>query len=73
MEILVHQIKSVLEKEKHCFVRPDQLHRVWPGIGDDERETTVRKFAREHGWQIFTYSRALGAMFVRDTPAGRKP
>ena len=66
MQVLVQQIQSALETQKHCFVRPDELKRVWPSLADQDREHIVREFAREHGWRIFTYSRALGAMFVRE-------
>ena len=69
MELLAQQIGSILADEKYCFVRPDQLHRVWPDLGEAERENVVRHFADEHGWRIFTYSRVLGAMVVRGTSA----
>jgi hypothetical protein len=66
MEILVQQIKSALATQKECFVRPEELKRVWRSIADEKREHIVRKFATEHGWRIFTYNRVLGAMFVRN-------
>jgi len=66
MQTLVQRIESGIEKEKVCFVRPDELHRVWPEFTEFERETVVRSFAHKHGWRVFTYSRALGAMFVRE-------
>ena len=68
MQALVQQIESTLEIEKHCFVRPDELKRVWPSVAEQTREEVVRDFAREHGWRVFTYSRVLGAMFVRGNP-----
>jgi len=64
MQALAERIKSTFETQKHCFVRPDELKRVWPSLSDDDREQVVREFARENGWRIFTYSRVLGAMFV---------
>jgi hypothetical protein len=66
MQVLVQQIQSALETEKHCFVRPEELKRVWPSLRDDDREQVVREFARENGWRVFTYSRVLGAMFVSE-------
>lgn len=71
MQTLVQQIASALDTQKHCFVRPEELKRVWPSIGEEEREDLVRHFARKHGWRIFTYSRVLGAMFVREAGPGR--
>lgn len=68
MEILVQHIESVLQSQKHCFVRPEELYRVWPDIPDEQRESVVREFAHRHGWRIFSYGRALGAMFVSGTP-----
>lgn len=70
MHILAQQISSALETQRHCFVRPEELKRVWPSLGEEERESVVRDFAREHGWRIFTYSRVLGAMFVREAGQG---
>jgi hypothetical protein len=67
MQALAEQIKSAFATQKHCFVRPDELRRVWPSLSEDEREQVVREFARENGWRIFTYSRVLGAMFVAET------
>jgi hypothetical protein len=64
MQMLVQQIESTLQTEKHCFIRPDELQRVWPHVNDYDRETAVRVFAREHGWSVFTYARGLGAMIV---------
>ena len=66
MQMLVQKIESTLKTEEHCFVRPDDLRRVWPSVGEPNREDVVRQFAEEHGWRIFTYSRILGAMFVRN-------
>ncbi len=65
--VLVHQIESALQSGKDCFVRPQELQRVWPAVADEERENIVRGFAREHGWRVFTSNRVLGAMFVRDS------
>jgi hypothetical protein len=77
MQVLVLRIKSALETEAHCFVRPEELKRVWPSLNDREREQTVRKFASDNGWRIFTYNRVLGAMFVRAASGifepGKKP
>jgi hypothetical protein len=70
MEILVERIEAAIQTEKHCFVRPEELTRTWPSLGESEREQAVREFARQHGWKIFTYSRVLGAMFVRDAGEG---
>jgi hypothetical protein len=67
MQLLAQRIESVLQDERQCFIRPEQLHRVWPQIDDGQREQAVRDFAHEHGWRIFNYSRVLGAMFVRET------
>ena len=67
MHFLAQRIESALETEKQCFIRPDELKRVWPNFSDDQRHEVVVEFAREHGWRIFTYSRILGAMFVRDS------
>jgi hypothetical protein len=64
MDALVQRITSTLETQKQCFVRPDELKRVWPSLTDDDREDAVREFARENGWRIFSYNRVLGAMFV---------
>jgi hypothetical protein len=64
MQMLVQEIESALENHRHFFLRPDDLKRLWPSGSEQEREDTVRDFAREHGWRIFSYSRALGAMFV---------
>ena len=71
MHFLAQRIELALQTEKQCFIRPDELKQVWPGFSDKQREDTVREFAREHGWQIFTYSRILGAMFVRDSALSR--
>jgi len=70
MQALAEQIRSTFESQKHCFVRPDELKRVWPSLTEEEREHFVREFAHENGWRIFTYSRVLGAMFVAEQPAG---
>ena len=67
MQMLVQEIAAALETQTHHFVRPSELKRVWPSVPDERRERIVRDFAREHGLRIFTYSRALGAMFVRDS------
>ena len=64
MDALVQRIKATLETERQCFVRPDELKRVWPCLDDEHREPIVREFAQENGFRIFTYSRVLGAMFV---------
>ena len=72
MQLLSQEIESALQIEKHCFVRPEQLERVWPQVGGDRLEKMVRDFAREHHWRIFYYSRALGAMFVRDSTTNYK-
>ena len=66
MQTLVQRISSTLQTEKQCFVRPDELKRIWPAVIDEQREEMVREFARENGWRIFTYSRVLGAMFVSE-------
>ena len=71
MQLLVQRIESALLNERQCFVRPDELKRVWPNLSDEDRENVVREFARENGWRIFTYSRVLGAMFVRDASVSR--
>jgi hypothetical protein len=68
MQTLAREIESALQTQKCCFVRPEELQRVWPSVGAEHREHIVREFARDHGWRIFSYSRMLGAMFVRDTP-----
>ena len=64
MKLLADEIGKSLQSAKHCFIRPAELERVWPQLPADERERIVREFARQHGWHVFTYSRALGAMFV---------
>jgi hypothetical protein len=64
MQALAEQIRSTFETQRHCFVRPEELKRIWPTLHDEDREQIVREFARENGWRIFTYSRVLGAMFV---------
>jgi hypothetical protein len=64
VQTLVQRIKETLERERQCFIRPEELKRVWPSIDDEERERRVREFAEENGFRIFTYSRVLGAMFV---------
>lgn len=64
MQVLAEQIRSAFATQKHYFVRPDELRRVWPSLSDEEREQRVGEFARENGWRVFTYSRVLGAMFV---------
>ena len=71
MHFLAQRIELALQTEKQCFIRPDELKQVWPGLSEEQRENTVREFAREYGWQIFTYSRILGAMFVRDSALSR--
>lgn len=71
MQLLEEEIESALQSQRQYFVRPDELRRVWPAMHDDEREQVVRQFAQEHGWRIFTYSRILGAMFVRDSALSR--
>lgn len=62
--MLVQEIESALENHRHFFLRPDDIKHLWPSASEQQREQSVRDFAREHGWRIFTYSRALGAMFV---------
>jgi len=69
MQMLVEHIETTLQARKDCFVRPQELQRVWPEIPDEQREGIVRDFARQHGWRIFTYSRALCSMFVRESRA----
>lgn len=69
MQMLVQEIESALENHRHFFLRPDDIKHLWPSASEQQREQSVRDFAREHGWRIFTYSRALGAMFV----GGRNP
>ena len=71
VDALVQRIKTTLETERQCFVRPEELKRVWPSLDDEHREPLVREFAQENGFRIFTYSRVLGAMFVsaKDEPA----
>jgi hypothetical protein len=64
MQMLVQEIESALENHRHFFLRPDDLRQLWPSASEQEREKNVRDFAREHGWRIFTYSRAIGAMIV---------
>ena len=71
VQALVQRINSTLQTEKQCFVRPDELKRVWPSLADEHRENVVREFAEANGWRIFTYSRILGAMFVSGRDAGR--
>jgi hypothetical protein len=74
VELLTQKIESTLQAQSHCLVRPEELERVWPNLNMDEREDLVREFAHEHGWQVFSYGRALGAMFVPDQSAvGRIP
>lgn len=70
VQALVQRIRSTLEIEKRCFVRPDELQRVWPSVDDEQREPLVREFARENGFQIYNYSRVLGAMFVPGSGEG---
>jgi hypothetical protein len=65
MQMLVQEIESMFESQKHCFVRPDDLKRAWPAMAEEDRERAINEFAREHGWRVFTYSRVFGAMFVR--------
>jgi len=66
MQMLVQEIESMFQSQRHCFVRPDDLKRVWPSMTEQQRERLVSEFARDHGWRIFTYSRVFGAMFIRD-------
>lgn len=66
MELLTQKIESTLQGASHCLVRPEELQRVWPNVPGERREQVVREFAHEHGWRVFSYNRALGAMFVRD-------
>jgi hypothetical protein len=74
VELLIQKIESTLQAQSHCLVRPEELERVWSNLPMDEREDRVREFAHEHGWRVFSYGRALGAMFVRDQSAvGRIP
>ena len=68
MQTLALEIESALQTQKCCFVRPEELKRIWPSVGAEDREHIVREFAREHGWRIFSYNRTLGAMFVRESP-----
>jgi hypothetical protein len=69
MELLTQKIESTLQTQSHCLVGPEELERVWPNLQMDQREDVVRKFAHERGWRVFSYNRALGAMFVRDESA----
>lgn len=68
MELLLSDIQSKINADGRCFVRYSELVRVWPGLNEYDRESAVHAFAREHGWRVFAYSRALGAMFVAEGP-----
>jgi hypothetical protein len=72
MQMLVQQIEEMIQTQKCCFVRPDELRRVWSSVRDDQREQIVREFAHEHGWRIFSYNAVLGAMFVRHNVPGNE-
>jgi hypothetical protein len=60
---LVQRISKAIVSQGLCFISDDKLRRIWP---DPElRYIRVRKFAAEHGWRLFAYEHARGAMFVR--------
>ena len=69
MELLVQHVESALKTQRHCFVRPEELQRVWPHVGEAHREEVVREFAQQHGWRVFSYNRGVGAMIVAEQPA----
>ena len=68
MEQLVQQVESALQTQTYCFVRPDELQRVWPHVDETHREQVVREFAHQHGWRVFSYNRGVGAMIVAEQP-----
>lgn len=67
MKILAKQLAQELQTEKHCAVYEADLGRVWP-LPMPNRESKIRQFAENNGWELRFYKEGLCAIF--DTPPG---
>ncbi len=62
MTALEHKISRDLEKQSFSVVPESELRRVWPGEGS--LFFRIERFAIEHDWRLFSYSRGLGAILI---------
>lgn len=63
MQFLERTISSRLERQYFCLVPEYELRRVWPA--EEDRLHKVEQFAAERHWQMFSYIKGRGAIFIR--------
>jgi len=74
MKRLVKKISNDLETFNEAYIYNSELARVWPvTMPPKERQRHIKKFAKEHGFNVNVYEIGMCAIFKKPKRNGAKP
>lgn len=61
--MLERTVSETLKRQPTCMVPEEELERVWPHSA--KRHDDLVRFAADNRWQLASYIKGRGAIFVR--------